>query len=60
MLLLKIFEKLYSFIIYVTKLLKQTLGPYRFMTNKNFMKEGKIKVEFSELSQMAFTKMKQF
>ena len=31
-----------------------------FMTNKKFVKEVRIKVEFSELSQKAFTKMKQF
>ena len=36
------------------------LGPYRFMTNKIFVKEFKIKVEFSELSQEVFTKIKQF
>ena len=36
------------------------LGPYQFMTNKNFVKEVRIKVEFSELSQKAFRKMKQF
>ena len=30
------------------------------MRNKNFVKEVKIKVEFSELSQKAFTKTKQF
>ena len=35
-------------------------APYRFMTNKNFMKEVKIKVEFSGFSQKAFTKMEQF
>ena len=34
------------------------LGPYRFMTNKNFVKEVRIKVEFLELSQKSFTKMK--
>ena len=36
------------------------LGPYRFMTNKSFVTEVKIKVEFSELSQKAFAKIKQF
>ena len=36
------------------------LGPYPFMTNKNFVKEVKIKVEFLELSQKVFAKMKQF
>ena len=30
------------------------------MTNKNFVTEVKIKIEFSVLSQKAFTKMKQF
>ena len=30
------------------------------MTNKNFVKEVRIQVEFSELSQKAFKKMKQF
>ena len=35
-------------------------GPYRFMTNKSFVTEVKIKVEFSELSQKAFAKIKQF
>ena len=30
------------------------------MTNENFVTKVKIKVEFSELSQKAFTKMKQF
>ena len=30
------------------------------MTNKNFVKEVNMKVEFLELSQKAFTKMKQF
>ena len=36
------------------------LGPYRFLTNKNFVIEVRIKVESSELSQKAFRKMKQF
>ena len=35
-------------------------GPYRFLTNKNFVIEVRIKVEFSESSQKAFRKMKQF
>ena len=36
------------------------LGPYRFLTNKNFVTEVRIKVEFSESSQKAFRKMTQF
>ena len=36
------------------------LGPYRFLTDKNFVIEVRIKVEFSELSETAFRKMKQF
>ena len=41
-------------------LLVYYLGPYRFMRNKNFVKEARTKVEFSELSRKVFTKMKQF
>ena len=36
------------------------LGPYRFLTNKNSVIEVRIRVEFSESSQKAFRKMKQF
>ena len=36
------------------------LGPCRFMANKIFVKEVRLKVEFLELSQKAFTKMKHF
>ena len=36
------------------------LGHWRFVANKNFVKEVRIKVEFSELSQKAFTTMIHF
>ena len=36
------------------------LGPWRFMANKHFVKEVRIKVEFSKLSQKGFTTMIQF
>ena len=36
------------------------LGPYQFLTNKHFVIEVRIEVEFSDSSQKAFRKMKQF